>query len=52
MPNQPRNCTAQVYREKPGFELGEMPLYGQPGNNIGAYYFRKKGSKLIRQKST
>ena len=42
MPNQPRNYTAQVYREKPGFELGEMPLYGQPGNSTGAHYFRKK----------
>ena len=41
MPNQPRNCTTQVYKEKPGFKLGEMSLYGQPGNSIGAYYFTK-----------
>ena len=42
MPNQPRNCPAQVYREKPGFELGEMPLYDQLGNSTGAHYFRKR----------
>ena len=42
MPNQPRNCLVQVYREEPGVELGEMPLYRQLGNSIGAYYFRKR----------
>ena len=41
MPNQPINCPAPVYREKPGFELGEMTFYGQPGNSTEAYYFRK-----------
>ena len=42
MPNQLRNCLTQVYREKPGFELGEMTFYGQLGNSTGAYYFRKR----------
>ena len=42
MPNQPRNYPAQVYREKPGFELGEMPLHGQLGNSAGAHYLIKR----------
>ena len=42
MPNQPGNCPAQVHREKPSAELGEMPFYGQSGHCIGAYYFRER----------
>ena len=41
MPKEFRNCPAQVYREELGIELGKMPLYGQLGNCVGAYYFRK-----------
>ena len=40
--DQPRNCPAQVHREKLGIELGKMPFYGQPGNCARAYYFRKR----------
>ena len=42
MPNQPRNCPAQVYREKPGFERGEMPLHCHLGTSVGAHYLRKR----------
>ena len=42
MPNQLRNCLVQLYREKPGFKIGEIPFYGQPGNSTGAYYFKKR----------
>ena len=42
MPNQPRNCLAHVCRAKLGFELGEMPFHGQPGNSTGAHYLRKR----------
>ena len=41
MPNQPKNCPAQMHREKLGIELRKMPFYGQPGNYAMAYYFRK-----------
>ena len=49
MPNQPRNCPAKVYREKPGFELGEMPFYGQSGNSTRAYY-SEKGIEVDNEK--
>ena len=42
MPDQLRNCHAQVHREKLGIELGKMPFYCQTGNCVGAYYFRKR----------
>ena len=42
MPDQPRNCPAQVHREKLSIKLGQIPFYGQPGNCVGAYYFRKR----------
>ena len=41
MPNKPKNYSTQVHREKLGIELKKMPFYGQPGNCVGAYYFRK-----------
>ena len=42
MPNQLRNCPAQMYTKHFGVELGKIPFYGQPGNYDGAYYFRKR----------
>ena len=42
MPNQPRNCHAQVHREKLGIEMGKMSFYGQQGNCARAYYFIKR----------
>ena len=42
MPNQPGNCLAQVHREKPSAELGEMSFYGHSGHYIGAYHFRER----------
>ena len=42
VPNQPRNYPAQVHRENPSVELGEMPFYGQSGHCIGAYYFGER----------
>ena len=42
MPDQPRNCPAQVHRAKLGNKLRKMPFYGQLGNSAGAYYFRKR----------
>ena len=42
MPNQPGNHPAQVHREKPSAELGEIPFYGQPGHCIRAYHFEEK----------
>ena len=42
MPNQPGNHHAQVHREKPSAELGEMSFYGQPGHSIGAHHFGER----------
>ena len=42
MPDQPRNCPAQMHRENLIIELRKIPFYGQPGNCARAYYFRKR----------
>ena len=42
MPDQLRNCPAQVYREKLGIELGKMSFYGPLGNCAGTYHFKKR----------
>ena len=49
MPEQLRNCPAQVYRKKLGTKLGKMPFYGQPGIVLG-HIISKKGIEVDKAK--
>ena len=42
MPSQPGNHHAQVHREKPSVELGEMSFYGQQGTVLGHIISEKR----------
>ena len=49
MPSQPGNYPAQVHREKPSVELGEMPFYGQLRHCIG-HIISEKGIEVDKEK--
>ena len=46
---QPGNYPAQMHREKPSVELGEMPFYGQPGHCNG-HIISEKGIEVDKAK--